>query len=127
VLARVAYLAVAQASAVLRLLPMTDRDRTIELLALHHQLIVLQRQLGDQRLRLRPENRAFLAALLKPPARATAGRFRLLDSPDTVLRWHRDLVKRRHACGSVNRIPGRPRTIVSVRRLLARLAVENWF
>jgi hypothetical protein len=97
VLARFAYLAVAQAFAVLRLLPMTDRDKTIEILALRHQLTVLQRQLGDQRLRLRPENRAYLAALLVPLTRATLRRFRLLVSPDTVLRWHRDLVKHSHA------------------------------
>ena len=73
-LVRFAYLAATHAFAVLRLLPMTDRDKDVEILALRHQLTVLQRQLGDQRPRLRPEDRAFLAALLVPlSARRCAG------------------------------------------------------
>jgi hypothetical protein len=49
VLIRFAYLAVAHAFAALRLLPMSDREKDVEILALRHQLTVLQRQLGDQR------------------------------------------------------------------------------
>lgn len=108
-LVRFAYLAVTHAFTALRLLPMTDREKDVEILALRHQLTVLQRQLGDQRPRLRPEDKALLAALLLPMARATLRRSRLLVSPDTVLRWHRDLVKHRHARASGNRGPGRPR------------------
>ncbi|SFR29169.1 Integrase core domain-containing protein [Lentzea waywayandensis] len=104
---------------------MTDREKDVEILALRHQLAVLQRQLGCQRPRLRPEDRALFAALLVPLARATLRRLRLLVSPDTVLRWHRDLMKRRHARMCVNRRPGRPRTVASIRRLVLRLATEN--
>jgi hypothetical protein len=53
VLVRFAYLAVTHTFAALRLLPMTDREKDIEILTLRHQLAVLQRQLGDQRPRLR--------------------------------------------------------------------------
>ena len=60
-----------------------------------------------------------------PLARATLRRFRLLVSPDTVLRWHRDLTKHRQARVSVPRRPGRPRTLASIRRLVLRLASEN--
>ena len=63
-LVRFAYLAVSQAFAALRLLPLSDREKDVEILALRHQLTVLQRQLGDERPRFRPEDRAFLAALL---------------------------------------------------------------
>ena len=49
------------------------------------------------------EDRALLVALLVPLARVTLRRLRLLVSPDTVLRWHRDLMKHRHARMSVNR------------------------
>ncbi|MFC5765890.1 hypothetical protein [Actinacidiphila bryophytorum] len=52
------------AFAMLRLLPMTDRDRDAEILALRHQIIVLERQLGQNRLRFTQSDRAFLAALL---------------------------------------------------------------
>jgi transposase InsO family protein len=53
------------------------------------------------------------------------GRFRLLVRPDTVLRWHRDLLARRHAERSRPKSPGRPRTVRSIRRLVLRLAREN--
>jgi transposase len=125
VLVRFVYLAVSHAFAALRLSRMTDHEKDVEILALRHQLAVLQRQLGDQRPRLRPEDRALLAALLAPLARATLRRLQLLVSPDTVLRWHRDLAKRRHARASKRCGPGRPRTVASIRRLVLRLATEN--
>jgi transposase len=50
---------------------------------------------------------------------------RLLVRPDTVLRWHRDLIARRHAAVSRPKGPGRPRTVRSVRALVLRLAREN--
>jgi hypothetical protein len=91
VLVRLTYLAVSHAFAALWLLRMTDREKDVEILALRHRLAVLRRQLGDQRPRLRREDRALLAALLVPLGRATLRRLGLLVSPDTVLRWHRDL------------------------------------
>src|SRR5258708_13032146 len=50
---------------------------------------------------------------------------RLLVRPDTVLRWHRDLIARRHASASRPRRPGRPRTLRSIRVLVLRLARED--
>ncbi|WP_042390277.1 integrase core domain-containing protein, partial [Streptacidiphilus melanogenes] len=123
-LLRFAYLAVSRAFVALRLLPMSDREKDVEILALRHQLTVQQRQLGDDRPRFRPEDRAFLAALLSGLPRQTLRRIRLLVSPDTVLRWHRDLIRHRHARASARRRPGRPRTIVSIRRLVMRLTRE---
>lgn len=61
---------------------------------------MLQRQLGDQRVKFRPAERALLAALLHPLPRAWLQRLRLLVRPDTVLRWHRDLLARRHAAAT---------------------------
>ncbi|MEU7004641.1 hypothetical protein [Nonomuraea sp. NPDC046570] len=64
-LLRLAYLTVMNAFAALRLLSMGDRDRDVEILALRHQITVLERQLGaDTRVRFAREDRAFLAALL---------------------------------------------------------------
>ena len=60
-----------------------------------------------------------------PLARTTLRRLRLLVGPDTVLRWHRDLIKHRHARASTKRRRGRPRTVASIRRLVLRLAGEN--
>ncbi|WP_431932876.1 hypothetical protein [Nonomuraea jabiensis] len=45
-LLRLAYLTVTNAFAVLRMLPMSDRDKDVEILALRHQITVLERQLG---------------------------------------------------------------------------------
>ena len=50
--------------ALLRLLPMSDRDKDAKILALRHQIMVLERQLGKARPRFCPGNRVFLAALL---------------------------------------------------------------
>jgi hypothetical protein len=68
VLLRLAYLTVTNAFAALRLLPMGDRDKDVEILVLRHQIAVLERQLGaDARVSFAPEGRAFLAALLTSP------------------------------------------------------------
>jgi len=94
-------------------------------LALRHQLAVLQRQLGSKRVRFGPEDRAFLAALLKSLPRDSLRRLHLIVSPDTVLRWHRDLMRQRHAKTCRPKRTGRPRTVASIRRLVLRLVREN--
>jgi putative transposase len=97
--------------AVLRLLPMSDRDKDTEILALRHQIAVLERQLGKQKARFTPSDRAFLAALLHHLSPEVLRRLRLLVCPDTILRWHRDLIIRRHAARSKPRRAGRPPTV----------------
>jgi transposase InsO family protein len=106
-------------------MPVGEREKDIEILVLRHQIAVLQRQLGPTRVRFEPEDRALLAALLTSLPRGVLGRLRLLVRPDTVLKWHRELIKRRHAVRSKRKGPGRPRTVASVRRLVLRLAGEN--
>src|SRR6266545_1924340 len=91
--------------ALLRLLLRSCRRvevRDIELLVLRHQVDVLRRQIG--RPALRPSDRALLAAAarLLPPAR----RHGLLVTPQTLLRWHRQLVGRRWTYARAR--PGRP-------------------
>jgi hypothetical protein len=54
VLLRLAYLGVTNVFALLRLLPVSSRDKEAEILALRHQLLVLQRQLGPRRVRVHP-------------------------------------------------------------------------
>ena len=124
-LLRLAYLGVTNVFALLRLLPVSDRDKEVEILALRHQITVLERQLGKARPRFSPADRAFLAALLHRLPRDVLGRFRLLVRPETVLRWHRDLLARRHSARSCPGRLGRPRTVRSIRHLVLRLAREN--
>jgi putative transposase len=125
VLLRLGYLTVSNVFTALRLLPMGDRDKAVEILALRHQIAVLERQLGRQRVRFTAADRALFAALLHRLPRRTLRRLRLLVSPDTVLRWHRDLIASRHAARSRPKCPGRPRTVRSIRLLALRLAGEN--
>ena len=75
-LLRLAYLGVTNVFALLRLLPMSDQAKEVEILALRHQIIVLERQLGKARPRFSLADRAFLAALLHRLPRDMLGRFR---------------------------------------------------
>ncbi|MFD7608737.1 integrase core domain-containing protein [Streptomyces mirabilis] len=122
-LLRLPYLALTSMFTLIRLLPMGDRDKDAEILALRHQLVVLQRQID--RPRLTWPDRALLAALLHRRPRVQLRRLQLIVSPDTVLRWHRDLLRRRHGSASRPKRPGRPRTMRSVRLLVLRLAGQN--
>jgi hypothetical protein len=92
VLLRLAYLGVRNAFAMLRLLPMSNRDKDMEILVLRHQITMLERELGRQKVRFGAGDRALLAALLHRLPRDVLRSVRLLVRPDTVLRWHRDLV-----------------------------------
>jgi hypothetical protein len=93
-LLRLAYLGITNALALLPLLPGGDRDKDAEILALRHPLVVLHRQLGGQRVRFEPVDRAWLAALLGTLPKPSQYRLRLLVRPDTILRWHSDLLAR---------------------------------
>jgi len=120
---RLPYLVLTGVFAAVRLLPMSDIDKDIEILALRHQLAVLRRQVG--RPRLTPPDRAFLAALLHRLPRSRLQQLRLIVSPDTVLRWHRDLLRRRHAHRSRPKRPGRPPIVRGIKALVLRLVREN--
>jgi transposase InsO family protein len=125
VLLRLAYLGVTNAFAVLRLLPMSDRAKDVEILALRHQIGVLERQLSGQRVRFHPSDRALPAALLHGLPLGALRRIRLVIQPGTVLRRHRGLIARRHAARSRPKRGGRPRTVRPVRVLVPRLAGQN--
>jgi putative transposase len=114
-----AYLAF---SAVLRLL-VSGRSsavaKDVELLVLRHQLVVLGRQ--QRRPSLRPADRALLAALTRVlPQQSRRG---LIVTPQTLLRWHRELVRRKWT--QPRRSSGRPPIDDRIRQLVVRLAREN--
>ncbi|NIY69259.1 integrase [Streptomyces malaysiensis] len=102
---------------------MSDKDKDIEILVLRHQLPLLQRQVGKPT--FTDSDRAILAGLLHHLPKDRLRRLLLLVRPETVLRWHRELLRRRHAAACVPRRRGRPPTIQSIRTLALRLAREN--
>ncbi|MEV0055272.1 hypothetical protein AB0H34_32840 [Saccharopolyspora shandongensis] len=63
-LLRLAYLGVTNAFAMPRLLLTSDQEKDTEILALRHQITVLERQRGKEKVRFTPSDRTFLAALL---------------------------------------------------------------
>jgi putative transposase len=95
-----------------------------EILLQRHQFAVLRRQ---PRARPKPSwaDRALIAALLGVIPRARRASLPMIVTPDTVLRWHRDIVRRRWAAKSRRQRPGRPAIHRNVRGLVRRLAHEN--
>src|SRR6266567_1692089 len=99
------------------LLARSEQRKEVEILLLRHELQVLRRQVT--RPRLRPADRVVLAALSQAQPRVRS----LLVEPATLLRWHRELVRRRWTFP--RRPPGRPPMVSQARQLVLRLASEN--
>jgi hypothetical protein len=118
---RFAYLAVLRVFSWLALLARSDRTKDAEILILRHQLAVLQRR-QPCRPKLNWADRALLAVLLGVIPKARRHGLRLLVTPDTILRWHRDIVRRRWAAKSMRGKSGRPATRRNIKTLVLRLA-----
>jgi putative transposase len=99
------------------LLARSEHKKEVEILLLRHELQVLRRQVA--RPQPRPADRVVLAALSQTLPRARS----LLVEPATLLRWHRELVRRRWTFP--RRPPGRPPMVSPARQLVLRLAAEN--
>src|ERR1022692_1381444 len=98
--------------------------KAAEILMLRHQLAVLQRR-QPGRPKLNWADRALFAALLGVIPKARRQGLRLLGTPDTIVRWHRDTVRRRWAARSMHGRTGRPPTRRHIRALVRQLAREN--
>ena len=94
-------------------------ERDLEAAVLRHQMKVLGR--GGTRPRFTTTDRAFLAAAARVLSRDRWRSF--LVRPDTLIRWHGDLLRRRPRRSS--RQPGRPPLDPSIKELILRMAREN--
>jgi Domain of unknown function (DUF1918) len=99
-----------------------DSDKDIEIMVLRHQVRVLERQL-HARVRYRPVDRAMLAAFSRLLPRSRWRSF--LVTPDTLLRWHREVAKHKWRRWRKRRGPGRPPMDGELVDLVARLGREN--
>jgi putative transposase len=109
------YLALCRLLQLVVLLFRSERSKELEILVLRHELTILRRQ--PRRAKLRPVDRAILAALSRALPRSALGS--LSVRPATLLRWHRELVKRRW---TYPRRPGRPRLDRRLQALVVGLA-----
>src|SRR6266545_3687064 len=94
-------------------------ERNLEAVVLRRQLKILAR--GGTRPRFITADRAFLAAAARLLSRDRWGSF--LVGPDTLLRWHPELLRRRPRGPS--RRPGRPPLDPWNKELIRRLGREN--
>ena len=95
-------------------------DSDVEVVVLRHQLRVLRRQVGRPRLRRR--DRLFMAAISRTLPRARWSSF--VVSPNTLLRWHRELVRRKWTFRRAS-TAGRPPISQEVRDLILRMGRDN--
>jgi putative transposase len=117
---RLLYLIFRQLIAWLGLLARSSRSTNAEILVLRHEVAVLRRQVS--RPRLSWADRAVFAALTRWLSQA--GRLHRIVTPETVLRWHRDLVARRWNQPRHRSTGGRSMAS-ELRQLVLRLAAEN--
>ena len=96
-------------------------DPAAELLLLRHQLRVVRRQV--KRVQLNSADRTILAALSRRVSRGAL--IGMLVQPETVLGWHRELVRRKWAAFGRRRGPGRPGLDADVQKLILEMAKDN--
>ena len=84
---------------------------------------LLRRQLGGRRLRLTDDDRRRLAGRAFRVGRRALGEIATIVTPDTLLRWHRQLI----ACKWTYATPRSSRrgVLAEIRRLVVRMAGEN--
>src|SRR5664279_1368111 len=121
---RLLYLIITRLFAWMRLSRRDESRKSAEILLLRHQLTVLQRQ-HTARPKTTWADRALIAALLEVVPRSRRVGVGLIITPDTLLRWRRDIVRRRWAQRSRHKRPGRPPAHRNIKGLTLRLAREN--
>jgi len=85
---------------------------------------VLKERMGGQRLRFTDAERRRLARKAKVLGRKVLSGLETLVTPDTLLRWYRELVASKWNC-SLRRGPGRPRVMKTIVDLVLQMALEN--
>jgi putative transposase len=100
-----------------------EREQRDVIAFLREENRTLKAQLAGRRLQLNDAQRRRLAALGQRLGRAVLREVATIVTPDTILRWHRELIARKWTYGQ--RRPGRPGVLAEIRRLVLRMAEEN--
>src|SRR6476660_2601661 len=89
-------------------------DRQLQMIEyLREENRILREQLGERRLRLTDNQRRRLAAKAKGLGRKVLAELATIVTPETLLRWHRQLIAQKYDGGG-HRRSGRPRTAAEV-------------
>jgi len=113
----------------LAIFKVTDSDKDLEIAILRQQVCILQRKVKTTP-RITDPERLVLATLTDKFKRAKTGARQRLNQvimiiqPETVLHWHRELVRRKWTYQQKGQ-PGRPRTADELEALIVRLTKEN--
>src|SRR5437899_8967919 len=83
---------------------------------------VLKAQLGGRRLRLTDTERRRLAALAHPLGRKRLQEVATLATPDTLMRWYRQLIARKFDGSKHRKRLGRPPVAQQIERLTVQMA-----
>ena len=109
---------------------MSAHEKTIEVLLLRQQLLILRRHQKrgpslnhtEQLVLISPvENVCHLGHAQK----ARLEQLVLIFKPETLIRWHRDLVRKKWTFANTPKGLGRPATDAEIIQLILRLAREN--
>jgi putative transposase len=119
---RLVFLLATRLAARMRLCRREETWKTAEILILRHQLAVLQRR-QPRRPSVNRADRVLLTTLLSVIPKARRQGLWLLVTPDTIVRWHRDIV--RWAARSMRGKTGRQATRRNIKALVRQLAREN--
>jgi putative transposase len=112
---RLVFLLITRTTSWLRLSRREEAWQIAEILILRHQLAVLQRcQLHHPKLNW--ADRALLATLLGVMPKACRRGLWLLVTPGTILRWHRDVIRRHWAARPCVARPVRAENLVHLMR-----------
>ncbi|MFN2202777.1 MAG: integrase core domain-containing protein [Caldilineaceae bacterium] len=101
-----------------------EQDKALQYLLVENR--VLKEQLTNRggRIRFTDKQRRLLAAGAKELGRAALKKLDTLVTPDTLFRWHRQLIAKKYD-GSSKRGPGRPRIMKEIETLIVRMATDN--
>ena len=119
------FLVVTRAVSVLGLSRREAWWKDAEILMLRHQLVVALREQPRAHSRLTWPDPAWLALLAGTLPVGRLAAMRLIVTPATILRWHRDIVRSRWERLSRRGRSGRPPVRRNVRSVVLRLAREN--
>ena len=108
---------------------LSEREKDLEILILRHQLDILERK-QTQPIKISKAEKLTLSVLinrLKTMGNRSSGQLRnvlRIFQPETVLKWHRELVRRKWTQDHQNK-GGRPKIDSELEALIVRLAEEN--